>query len=90
MKFSINDFFSKCDRIRSFLRISSHLLKKSLTSFFVQCKSGYRVWRKYGLKLLPTHLFFLKHKHKPEIPATRKYGKFTYRKYLGPKKILAI
>ena len=26
MKFSIKDFFSKCDQIRSFLRIRSHLL----------------------------------------------------------------
>ena len=30
MKFSKKDFFSKCDQIRSFLRIWSHLLKKSL------------------------------------------------------------
>ena len=30
MKFSSKDFFSKCDEIRSFLRIWSHLLKKSL------------------------------------------------------------
>ena len=39
MKFSVNDFFSKCDQIRSFLRIWSHLLEKSLmeTSFFMQC-----------------------------------------------------
>ena len=29
VKFSIKDFFSKCDQIRSFLRIWSHLLKKS-------------------------------------------------------------
>ena len=28
MKFSIKDFFSKCDQVRSFLRIWSHLLKK--------------------------------------------------------------
>ena len=28
MKFSIEDFFSKCDQIRSFLRISSYLLTK--------------------------------------------------------------
>ena len=42
MKFSIKDFFSKCDQIRSFLRIWSHLLKKSLmeTSFFCAiCRS---------------------------------------------------
>ena len=30
MKFSIKDFFSKCDQIRRKLRIWSHLLKKSL------------------------------------------------------------
>ena len=39
MKFSIKDFFSKRDQIRSFLRIWSHLLKKSLMEnfiFFVQ------------------------------------------------------
>ena len=38
MKFSIKDFFSKCDQIRSFLRIWSHLLKKFLrkTTFFVK------------------------------------------------------
>ena len=36
MKFSIKDFFSKYDQIRSFLRIWSHLLKKSFMekSFF--------------------------------------------------------
>ena len=34
MKFSIKSFFSKCDQIRSFLRIWSHLLKKSLTENF--------------------------------------------------------
>ena len=39
MKFSIKDFFSKCDQIRKKLRIWLRLLKKSLmeTSFFVQC-----------------------------------------------------
>ena len=31
MKFSVKNFFSKCDQIRSFLRIWSHLLNKSLT-----------------------------------------------------------
>ena len=38
MKFSIKDFFSKCDQIRSFLGIWSYLLKKSLMKnviFFV-------------------------------------------------------
>ena len=41
IKFSIKDFFSKCDQIRRKLRIWSHLLKKSLIedSIFVQCHS---------------------------------------------------
>ena len=37
MKFSIKDFFGKCDQIRSFLRIWSHLLKKSLMENFIFC-----------------------------------------------------
>ena len=37
MKFSIKDFFSKCDKIRSFLRIWSHLLKTSLMENFIFC-----------------------------------------------------
>ena len=37
MKFSIKDFFSKCDQIRSFLHIWSHLLKKSLMENFMFC-----------------------------------------------------
>ena len=37
MKFSIKDFFNKCDQIRSFLRIWSHLLKKSLMENFIFC-----------------------------------------------------
>ena len=35
MKFSINDFFSKCDQIRRKLRIWSHLLNKSLMENFI-------------------------------------------------------
>ena len=34
MKFSIKDFFSKCDQSRGFLWIWSHLLKKSLMENF--------------------------------------------------------
>ena len=36
MKFFVKDFYSKCDQMRSFLRIWSRLLKKSL---FVQCSA---------------------------------------------------
>ena len=35
MKFFVKDFFGKCDQIRSFLRICSHLLKKSLMENFI-------------------------------------------------------
>ena len=38
MKFPIQDFFSKCDQIHSFLRIWSHLLKKCLMKNFVFCE----------------------------------------------------
>ena len=37
MKFSIKDFFSKCDQIRWKLRVWSHLLKKSLMENFIFC-----------------------------------------------------
>ena len=37
MKFFIKDFFSKCDQIRRFLRIWSHLRKKSLMKNFIFC-----------------------------------------------------
>ena len=37
MKFSIKDFFSQCGQIHSFLRIRSHLLKKSLMENFIFC-----------------------------------------------------
>ena len=35
IKFSIKDFFSRCDRIRRKLQIRSHLLKKSLIGNFI-------------------------------------------------------
>ena len=37
IKFSIKGFFSKCDQIRSFLQILSHLLEKSLMENFNFC-----------------------------------------------------
>ena len=41
LKFSIKDFFSKYDQICHFLRIWSHLVKKSLVEnfFLVQCRA---------------------------------------------------
>ena len=42
MRFSIKDFFSKCDQIRRKPQIWSHLLKKSLMKnfIFMQCKTN--------------------------------------------------
>ena len=37
IKFSIEDFFSKCDQIRRKLRIWSHLLKKPLIENLIFC-----------------------------------------------------
>ena len=37
MKFSVKDFFSKCDQIRRKLRIWSHLLEKSFMENFIFC-----------------------------------------------------
>ena len=53
MKFSIKDFFSKCDQIRSVLRIWSHLLKKSIMENFIFCA----VINTYVNKLLRDALF---------------------------------
>ena len=41
MKFSVKDFFSKCDQIRRKLRIWSHLLKKSLMELQFLCSAIY-------------------------------------------------
>ena len=37
MRFSVKDFFSKCDQICSFLLIWPHLLNKSLLENFIFC-----------------------------------------------------
>ena len=37
MKFSVKDFFSKCDRIHKKLRIWSYLLNKSFMDNFIFC-----------------------------------------------------
>ena len=44
MKFSVKDFISKCDQIRCFQRIWSHLLKKSLMENFSFCAVHDRVF----------------------------------------------
>ena len=47
MKFSINEFFSKCDQILSFLQIWSRLLKKFLMENFFFC--AVTAWEKFGI-----------------------------------------
>ena len=49
MKFSMKDFFSICGQIISFLRILSHLLKKSLmeNNFLCNAKEKYRFINTY-------------------------------------------
>ena len=42
MKFSIKDFFSKCDQICSFLRIRSHLQRKFLLENFIFLPCSFR------------------------------------------------
>ena len=56
MKFSIKDFFSKCDQIYSLLRIWSHLLKKSLMENFI-------FWAVYKIETLSLHKFFSQHSY---------------------------
>ena len=46
MKFSSKDFFSNCDQILSFLRIWSHLLKKSLMENFIFCAVIFEIFHK--------------------------------------------
>ena len=53
MKFSIKKFFSKCDQIRNFLRIWSHLRKKSLMENFILCPVEETLIHKVYLKANP-------------------------------------
>ena len=55
MKFSIKDYFSKCDQIRSFLRIWSHLLKKSLMENFGFCAVVTCIYRRLPVILPSDH-----------------------------------
>ena len=48
MKFSIKDFFSKCDQIRRKLRIWSHLLKKFVMENFIFCVVKKMTWLLFG------------------------------------------
>ena len=51
MKFSITDFFSKSDQIRSFLPIWSHLLTKSVMENFIPCAVTIKLQYNIQLKI---------------------------------------
>ena len=59
MKFSIKDFFSKCDQIRRKLRIWLHLLKKSLMENFSFCAAKIGLFLKI-LLIAESRWLFLK------------------------------
>ena len=56
MKFSIKDFFSKCDQICNFLRIWLHLLKKSLMENFIFC-AIFHHFLSYGTWYFQTRIY---------------------------------
>ena len=56
-EFSIKDFFSKCHQIRCFLRIWSHLLKKSLIEHLIFCT----VWER--LLIMRDNYLWIKSSH---------------------------
>ena len=59
MKFSTKDFFSNCDRIHSFFRIWSHLLKKSLKENFIFCGVRTKLNVHKTSRMSPEHLMYL-------------------------------
>ena len=65
MKLSIKDFSSKCDQIRSFLRIWSHLLKKYLMENFIFCAVVFigKVSNKNIEYLIEVEIFFITNPH---------------------------
>ena len=73
MKFSIKDFSIKCDQIRSFLLICSHLLKNSLMENFIfvcsewdqneQVKDKLNVWLRHRTTSLKLEVLELLNDH---------------------------
>ena len=56
MKFTIKDFFSKCDQIRRKLQIWSHSQKKSLMeSVIFICSDGLVNEEKFAIKRVTQH-----------------------------------
>ena len=76
MKFSIQNFFSKCDQIRRKLRIWAHLLKKSLMENFIFCA----VFNQEKLSC-PTCYLLLTHKKNYAYLTDSKYSTWLLKKY---------
>ena len=59
MTFSVKDFFSKCEYIRSFLRILPNLPKKSLTENFISLQLLFgNVNNKCARSIVKVHLVY--------------------------------
>ena len=69
MKFSIKDFFSKCDQIRRKLQIWSHSLKKSFTENFIFC--AVYSYDEFGMKTRYWQRFFELY---PDVILTSEYS----------------
>ena len=72
MKFSIKDFFSKCDQARRKLRIWSHLLKKSLMENFIFC-AVYPTKREIEIEQIHVKFILKKCKYYPWLAKSIKY-----------------
>ena len=59
VKFFIKDFCNKCDQIRSFLQIGSHLLKKSLMENFISFTCSESLWNKENYVYYSATFFLL-------------------------------
>ena len=82
MKFSIRDFFSKYDQIRSFLWIWSHLLKKALMENFVFCAALSRYIVRANIEITPVPFWMVclssKFTLHSLINSSRVYGKHLF------------
>ena len=67
MKFSIKDFFSKCDQIRRFLQICSHLLKKSLMENLISEDDTIAIG---SMRKFPEGKMYNRCKHSPTLLST--------------------
>ena len=71
MKFSIKDFFSTCDKIRRFLWIWSHLLKKSLMENFIFCVVEEPLWEERLNSFFETQYYNIHKDHERQCEVLR-------------------